>query len=382
MSLARIAAKQSPPYSRMRSGKRGVKDGNFRSGRSSSTSASRSPMPSGPPLSVTNASPAPSSSLQQLFQLFGHAGLEFEPDHAAPPPPLDRAAEIADQILGLFLDLDDRCRAARGRRRTAHLVAGEQHAGEAPDQRFDRDVARRVAAAGGRSAAAVAGSITSSRISSPSDLRTRSKITLVPLLGMNGNGCAGSSAWGVRIGKICSPKWRSQPVAARPQRPISVSSTWIPAAASSWRRSRQTCCWLADQRVGLLGDRGQLLRRGQPVGRSLLDVLHLLSLEPRDADHEEFVEIVARDRQEAQPFEQRMRGIARFFQHAAVERQPAQLAVEIAVAVCAERIGSSSSAGTRALRCVADVMPFQPPGPPLYPLSARPRRVRRAQAEW
>ena len=69
--------------------------------------------------------------------------------------------------------------------------------------------------------------------------------------------------------------------------------------------------------------------------------------EPGDADHHEFVEVAARDRQEAQPFEQRIARVLGLREHAAVERQPAQLAVEIAL-LRARPVGRG---GGRAQRC-------------------------------
>ena len=50
---------------------------------------------------------------------------------------------------------------------------------------------------------------------------------------------------------------------------------------------------------------------------------------PADAHHEELVEVGAEDRQELQPLEQRHARIDRLVQHARVELEPAQLAVEI-----------------------------------------------------
>src|SRR3546814_11401788 len=76
---------------------------------------------------------------------------------------------------------------------------------------------------------------------------------------------------------------------------------------------------LVDEAVHLGLDLGELLSRRAAVGRGVVDSLKLLALEARDADHEEFVEIAARDRQETQPFEQRMRRIERLFHHPAVE---------------------------------------------------------------
>ena len=42
----------------------------------------------------------------QGLELVRDVGLELQPDDPAAPPALDRAAEVADQVLGLLLDLD------------------------------------------------------------------------------------------------------------------------------------------------------------------------------------------------------------------------------------------------------------------------------------
>ncbi len=80
--------------------------------------------------------------------------------------------------------------------------------------------------------------------------------------------------------------------------------------------------------LDLAADLGQRLRRGAAVeargGRAGLDLLD----QSGDAHHEEFVEIIRGDRQEAQPFEQRAALVHRLFEHAAVESQPGQLAID------------------------------------------------------
>ena len=91
--------------------------------------------------------------------------------------------------------------------------------------------------------------------------------------------------------------------------------------------------------VGAGGDGGELLRGREPVGRAVLDRLHLLALQRGDAVHEEFVEVVARDREEAQALQQRMGAVARLVQHALVERDPGERAVEVAVARRDRRAG-------------------------------------------
>ena len=51
-------------------------------------------------------------------------------------------------------------------------------------------------------------------------------------------------------------------------------------------------------------------------------------LEAGDAHHEELVEVRRGDRRELEALEQRRRGVGGFFEHALVEREPRQLAVE------------------------------------------------------
>jgi hypothetical protein len=54
-----------------------------------------------------------------------------------------------------------------------------------------------------------------------------------------------------------------------------------------------------------------------------------LLFETRDADHEELVEVGPVDRDELQPLEQRVALVERFFEHAVVDRDPRQLAIDV-----------------------------------------------------
>jgi hypothetical protein len=85
-----------------------------------------------------------------------------------------------------------------------------------------------------------------------------------------------------------------------------------------------------DQILRSLGDGLQLLDRAEPVWRIVLRGAFAEGLltHAGHADHEEFVEIGAKDRQELQPLHQRILGVLRLLEHAQVEFQPAQLAVE------------------------------------------------------
>ena len=61
------------------------------------------------------------------------------------------------------------------------------------------------------------------------------------------------------------------------------------------------------------------------------DALAHLAFQAGDPHHEEFVEVVGRDRQEAHPLQQRVMLIGGLFQDAAVEVQPGQLAIDEAL---------------------------------------------------
>ena len=67
---------------------------------------------------------------------------------------------------------------------------------------------------------------------------------------------------------------------------------------------------IAGQRRDRLADARELLGRRQPVRALGGDARAHLALEAGDADHEEFVEVVGRDRQEPHPLQQRMGSLA------------------------------------------------------------------------
>jgi len=81
------------------------------------------------------------------------------------------------------------------------------------------------------------------------------------------------------------------------------------------------------QRAGAQGGKGLCRRpavRG-PAGHAS----GKLVFQPRDANHEELIEIGAEDRQEFDAFEQRVARVVGFIQDAAIEFEPAQLPIQI-----------------------------------------------------
>src|SRR6516165_6494107 len=156
-------------------------------------------------------------------------------------------------------------------------------------------------------------------IALPSLARARWSAMVKPRLGMNGNGCAGSMASGVSKGKICRRKWSSSQVFSFFVTSGPSTST-MPCSASIWRSS----C----QRADGLSDAGKLFRRGEPVRALDRNAGALLALEAGNADHEEFVEVVGGNRQKPNTLEQGMGVVCRLLEHAAVELEPRQLAID------------------------------------------------------
>ena len=75
-------------------------------------------------------------------------------------------------------------------------------------------------------------------------------------------------------------------------------------------------------------DAVELLGGREPILAWRLDAGDDLAAQARHADHVELVEVRGGDGQEAQAFEQRMALVLGLLQHAAIELQPGQLAVE------------------------------------------------------
>ena len=69
-------------------------------------------------------------------------------------------------------------------------------------------------------------------------------------------------------------------------------------------------------------------RRAHPVGPDVARLALDLLLDAGDANLEEFIEIRAHDPEKFDPLEQRLGRVLRFFQDAAVELEPAQLAID------------------------------------------------------
>jgi hypothetical protein len=76
-------------------------------------------------------------------------------------------------------------------------------------------------------------------------------------------------------------------------------------------------------------DGHQLLLGVQPVGREILDAGAVLLEQRRQPHHEELVQVGRRDAEELDPLQQRVGGVPGLGQHALVELEPGQLAIQV-----------------------------------------------------
>ena len=77
-----------------------------------------------------------------------------------------------------------------------------------------------------------------------------------------------------------------------------------------------------------LVDEDELLGRRHAVGAAFGDAFADLRLDAGDTDHEELIKVIGGNRQEPHPLQRRMSRIYRLFEHAAVEMQPGQFAID------------------------------------------------------
>ena len=95
----------------------------------------------------------------------------------------------------------------------------------------------------------------------PSSSRTSSRAMTRPILGMNGNGCAGSIASGVSTGNTRSMNQASSQSARRSRTAPSVPQTTIPASPQQRQQFGPDALLVGQQRLGAQLDLRQLLGR-------------------------------------------------------------------------------------------------------------------------
>ena len=267
---------------------------------------------------------------QLLAQQFFGSGIEVflqvQQDHLAAPPPLDRSTEVADEVLGVFLHFDVTVAQHAERAVAQDLEAGKQQRRMAPHQFLDphpRSTATRQTDEAGQGRR------------DQDHLRHRRTVRGALQLEQDSGALVGDEGEGVRrIDRL----WRQHrdnvflEIVAQPLGLTLVQGIVVNDANAGIGQFvleiGQHVLLRVNQVLHRIEQRAQLLLRGLPVDRKLVDLATHLRGNPCHADHHELVKVAAADRKKPQPLQQRVIRVDRLGQHAAVEGQPAQLAIE------------------------------------------------------
>ena len=268
-------------------------------------------------------------ALNEAPQLHRHRRLDFETDHRSAPAALEHGLELAHQVFRLFLDLDlgiaDHPEGALPFDRIAREQASDEQAGRLLEGYDPR---------GGRSVGARQPDKALGAVGNADQRIHRLAVARARKLQRNGEAEIGDERERMRRvdgerreqGKDLPQEVILEPALflLRDVRPVDQHDALLGQHPA---KLEPALLLVGPQRRDRLPDAGELLGRGQAVRRLDGDAGAQLALEAGDADHEELVEIVGRNRQEPHPLEQRMGLVGRLFEHPPVEMEPGQLSV-------------------------------------------------------
>ena len=287
-------------------------------------------------------------------QLLGRAGGDRQPHHLAAAAPLERHLELAHQIFGLFLDLDIAVAQHAEAEVVLHPVAREEAFDVQQQHVLEEDEALRALACG--------------QVDETGDLmRDRQQRLPGPAVALaleferEAVAHVGDEGEGVRRVDGQRREHREDLLEKLSLQELEVLRLQIFAHHEADARRFQLelqgsehPLLLRHELARVLVDQHQLLGRGQPVRRRC-GVARMGQLaQAGDAHCVELVEVGRRDRQEAQPLEQRHLGVLGLFQHPPVEAKPAELAVEEAAGARQVGVGQILGRGDRGFEKIGD----------------------------
>ena len=268
---------------------------------------------------------------QQAAQFAGHGPVDNEIDDAAPPALFQGALEVTDQILGFLVDLDlavaNDAEEPELQETEARKQAFEMHAHGLFQWQEPVALARGQA----DEAVGLLGQADNGvdRLVEPEAVKLENQSE--PEIGDERE----------RVGRVDGHRrQQGQDLVVEPfGQPLPFASRKVAllddrdALVAEFAAQLRPCGVLvADQSAGPPLDLAKLLRRCQAIDAGRRHAGIDLRLESGDPDHLELVEVVRRDRQETQTFQEWMAAVAGLFQHPGVERQPAQLAIDVSLA--------------------------------------------------
>ena len=272
-------------------------------------------------------------ALHEVLQLGRHVGLDVEPDHQSAAAALERRLEQPHQVFGFFEDFQFGVADDAERAHPLHRIAGKQLADEKTGRAFDRDQPDFSAFA---------------RLRQPHESldavrHADERVHRLAVLGarqLQGHGEAEIGNERERMRRI-DRKRRQQRENVREEiifEPgllrLADVGTVDQHDAGFRKRGAQfapLCLLILDQQHDGFGDPYKLLCRRQSLGALGTDARAHLRPKAGDAHHEEFVEVVRRDRQKLQPLQKRMSAVGGFFEDTPVEIEPGQFAIDEAL---------------------------------------------------
>ena len=245
------------------------------------------------------------------------------------PPPLQRALEQADQILGLFLDFEFGVADDAEGALALDGVAGEQAADEQAGGLFQRDQVHRAVLARGHADEAV-------DLAGHADQRVH-RLAVGHPRQLQRDGEAEARDERERVRRIDRQRRQQREDVAEEVilEPAALRLGEVVAVDQNDARLRQGGAQIAPDRLLVGGefrnrlvDEDELLGRRHAVGAAFGDAFTDLRLDTGDADHEELIKVIGGNRQEPDPLQHGMAGIDRLLEHPAVEMQPGKFPID------------------------------------------------------
>ena len=278
-------------------------------------------------------------ALHEALQLGRHIGLDIEPDHQTAAAAFERSLKQPHQVFGFFKDFELGVADDAERAYSLHRVAGKQFADEKAGHAFDRDQAN----------FATLPDVRQPRESLDAVRHADQSVHRLAVFGpgeLQGDRETQIRNKRERMRRIDRERGQQrenmrQEIIFEPGllRFGDLGSIDQHDAGLSQRRPQFAPLRLLimHQQHDRFGDAHKLFGRGQSLRALGGDAGAHLRAQAGDPHHEEFIEVVRRDRQEFQPLQQRMSAVGGFFENAAIEIEPGQFPIDEAIRACCQR---------------------------------------------
>jgi hypothetical protein len=275
-------------------------------------------------------------ALHEALQFRRHPRLDVEPDHDATAAALERGLEQPHQVFGLFEDFHLRVADHPERARAFHRIAGKKLADEQAGRALDRDQP-------GLPGLPAVGGLGQPDETLDAVRHADQRVHRLAVLAagkLQGDGEAEIGDERERMGRIdCERRQQrkdvGQEVVLEPDllglghiRRVDQHDAGLGERPAQFAPLRLL---VLDQERNRLADMDELFGGRHTLGALADDAGTHLRAETGNAHHEEFVEVIGRNRQEFEPLQQRLAAVGRFLEHTAVEVQPRQFAIDEAV---------------------------------------------------